>query len=738
MSLSFDPIYSWYLIAFIAVFVTGATLWAYTFRLRGTKGAWRWFALSLRLLALLLCFLAALRPSVVIQEKKKQAAALVLMVDDSKSMQFNDEAGGKSRWAAAQETLLQAKQVAKNFGPELAVKYYRFSSNLREDPKPGEAKEEPTGIETALGGALIEAVKRQAGTQIAALVVLSDASNNAGINPLVAARRLQSQQVPITSVGFGSPTAGANSKDIAIRDFSTSPSVFVKNQLQINGSLLVRGFPNQPIDVELLVDGTSVAKTTVQAPAGSDLVKLKGLKYIPQTQGEKLVTLRVKPKDLELIKTNNESSTFVNVLSGGLNVLFVQGPSWSWEYKYWYRSVTSSPDIQGEAVTVRKPASGESGELNNDLFAPGKFNVYVLSDVPANFLTSRQQQMLAHAIENEGAGLMMLGGRFSFGPGLWGSTPVARLLPVGIHPQDGQLEPKDGIRFDPQVSGLENYLFQIASTREASKQIWNALPPMTGTNRFGPAKPNAMILARSGDAKGEPVMIAGEPGKGRVIAFGGETWVWARESEQGIAAHRRFWRQVTFWLAHKEDEGADKIKLALDRRRLSRGETLGFTVTARDAKNQPIPNLTYQATVTSMDEKKPTEEPVNVYAEGEAAKGSFPILGQPGVYRVTVTAKRNGTEVGRDSSRYLVFQDDREMENPAAELESLKQIAETSGGQFLPAEELPKYLKSLIGKSFSESLTQIEHKLWDNWPFFMIFTFILTLEWWIRKRHGWV
>lgn len=739
MNVSFDPIGSWFVVAVAALIVTALTVWAYAQRLRGTTGRWRWFALALRLAAVLLCLLAALRPSVILQEKKKQPASVVFLTDVSKSMQFKDEAGGKSRWEAARAALDLARPVAKTLGPNLDVKYYQFDSTLREEPiaSSERAKEEPNGRETALGAALLEAVKRQAGTQVAALVVISDASNNAGLNPLVAARRLRSQQIQITAVGVGSESAGPTSKDISIRGFDAGPSVFVKNQLQIKGSVVVRGFPKQPIELEMLVDDKPVAKTTLEAPLGTEVIPIKGLKYIPQTPGEKLITLRVKPKDQELLTTNNEMSTFVNVLSGGLNVLFVQGPSSPWEYKFWNRAVTSSPDIQGDVVVLRKPADNGVGELEDTVFAPGKYNVYILSDVPANFLTPKQQQLLTMAVEKDGAGLIMLGGRSSFGSGKWADTPIAGILPVKIGPNDGQLEPKDGVRFEPQTSGLENYLFQIAPTREESKRIWTTLPPLTGTNRFGEPKANAMVLARSGDPNGEPLMIASDIGAGRVIAFGGETWVWPRASEQGRAAHRKFWRQVTFWLSHKEDEGDDKVKLTLDSRRLSVGETLGFSVTARDAKNLPIPNLTYHAAVTQEGSKTP-EEPVPVYNERDEARGSFPVIGQAGLYRVTVTAKRNGQEVGRDSSRFLVYQDDREMESPAADLDLLRQMAETTGGRYLASEELPKYLKTLNGKISTESMTQIEHKIWDNWPFFLIFTALLTLEWWLRKRHGWV
>ncbi len=92
----------------------------------------------------------------------------------------------QGRWETARATLDLARPVAKNLETNLDVKYYQFDSTLREEPLASseKAKEEPNGRETAAGDALLEAVKRQAGTQVAALVVLSDASNNAGYNPL--------------------------------------------------------------------------------------------------------------------------------------------------------------------------------------------------------------------------------------------------------------------------------------------------------------------------------------------------------------------------------------------------------------------------------------------------------------------------------------------------------------------------------------------------------------------------
>src|SRR5205085_10957805 len=81
ISISVSPIVPWPILTGTILAVTVLTLLAYRRRLRGTWGTWRGVAFSVRLLALLLCLMAALRPSVLFKEKKRQAASLVFLVD---------------------------------------------------------------------------------------------------------------------------------------------------------------------------------------------------------------------------------------------------------------------------------------------------------------------------------------------------------------------------------------------------------------------------------------------------------------------------------------------------------------------------------------------------------------------------------------------------------------------------------------------------------------------------------
>ena len=185
--------------------------------------------------------------------------------------------------------------------------------------------------------------------------------------------------------------------------------MFVKNQLEVRGTLMAHGFSGQPIEVELLADGQSIAKTQVRVPEGTDIVPDYRLEIHSPSSGEKKLTLKVTPIEGEFVTTNNEISTFVTVLSGGLNVMFLQGPNFTWDYRFLMRSIMTSRDIQVEGVVIRRAARGEQSEIDDAEFAPGRYNVYVLSDLPADYLAPHQHKLLADAVK-KGGGLMMLGG----------------------------------------------------------------------------------------------------------------------------------------------------------------------------------------------------------------------------------------------------------------------------------------------------------------------------------------
>jgi len=734
---------SYLLVAIASVAVLALTIWAYRSQLRSSSGNWRWVAFGLRIAAVLLCLVAALRPSLMIDEKKKQQSVVAFLIDSSESMTTADEVGGQTRWEVAKKALETGRKSLEGKSKDLDVKLYRFDTDLR-DYKPDDAKP-PDGRQTELGSMLLKLVKETQGSRIASVVLLSDGASNGGVSPLVAAQQLRSQTIPVVTVGVGTIDAGKASKDVAARDLVAGSVVFVKNQPEIRGTISARGYANQTIEVELYVDRETrpVATKSIKVPEGAEVIPVTGLKYIPDTPGEKRLRLRVKPMAGEQVLTNNEVSTYLDVLKGGLKVLYIQGPDFSWEPSRLTRALDAAREIHADLRVLREPARGDRGQLDDADLAPGQYDVFILGGLPASQLTRAQIHALTAAVEEKGAGLIMLGGRSSFGPGGWGSTELARILPVEVSPSDGELEPEEGLKVVPDTLGLENYVLKLGPTPADTSRIWDALPPITGTNLFGKPKPSAIVLARARGAREVPLLIAlNNAGKGRTLAFGGETWPWARSFEdQGRIAHARFWRQAILWLARKEDQGENQVKLKLDSRRVSIGQRLDISAIARDNKNEPILDADLSnTTVTKLDPDGKSEgkpEPIPVFPQGNESKGSYIPLGSPGEYEVVVKGTRAGKEIGSDRARFMVYQDNRELENPAADLQLLKQISEITGGTALATEDLGAHFKSLSPEA-SDYVFQSEHRLWDNWPFFLIFATVISAEWALRKAKGWV
>lgn len=730
MRMSFYPIASWPVIAVLGAMLVGLTVWLYRATLARRTGGWRWILLALRLAIVLTTLLALVRPSVIFIETKKQSATLKVLIDQSRSMLVEDDVNGQSRWRALHQTLSESHEALQSLEKLLQVKRLWFDEKLRD---PGAATDQPSGLRTSLGDALRDAVPRT-GERVAAVLLLSDGASNFGLIPATsAARALKDLSIPLYTVGFGKQAVGDSARDIAFRSVSAGPIVFEKNRLSVTGELDVRGFSNQSLSLRLLYDGQPVATRSIQTPPSDGQIKVT-LEYVPNLPGEHKVALEVQPADAtksELVRTNNSIASFVTVLKGGLRVLYLDGGIESWEAKFIRWSLDKSPDIDVDFVAVLQSLEDKSSLFDGLLFDRQPYDVHLVRDVAANHIPPAALARLRQSV-GMGAGLAMLGGARSFGPGGFARTPLADILPVVIHPGDPQIDRPIAMR--PTARGLAHYLVRLGDAA-ATSQAWSQLDPLAGASTFSEIKPAASVLADASDQT--PLLVAHDVGQGRVIAFAGDTtWQWhMMPGEVGLQHHRRFWRQLVLWLAHKEESGSKRLRIDLARRRVPARESLEVAATIEDEHGQPIRDAEFDAVVIAPDGK---ELPFRLFAQGGTGTGAFFETQAAGDYVLSVSAKRQGATLeGPVQSRFLVYDDDIELSSPAADITLLRQIAEITGGELIQPERLPAFLRELAKKDLRlevERMTAI--RLWDNWPFLLTFIALLTLEWAFRKWKG--
>ena len=241
------------------------------------------------------------------------------------------------------------------------------------------------------------------------LVVLSDGNENLG-DALEEAFSAASNDVKIDVVPLSAPK-----RREALLERLTMPSE-AKIGEPVEVKVVARATAETGGKISLYRDGKLLGQREVTLPEG------KSVFTFPQTITEAgAATFEAR---LEVARggdtnpENNKALGFVNI-QGKPRVLMV----------------SNDPGLSDDLVTAlgREKVNVElrgPGGLPGDLRGMQPFDAIVLDDVPAWNLTARQMLSLQSYVRDLGAGLVMVGGDQSFGPGGYRQTPVEEALPV--------------------------------------------------------------------------------------------------------------------------------------------------------------------------------------------------------------------------------------------------------------------------------------------------------------------
>ncbi|MDC0936826.1 hypothetical protein OAS39_11110 [Pirellulales bacterium] len=715
---------------------------------------------ALRGMTLLLLIAMLLRPAIETVEVKRLPATLLILSDVSRSMQVEDAVNDVSRYQAMLDVLASAEGELATLADAWDLRAYAFGQELAALEIEGGSlalPDEPDGAQTAIGSAIEDAISRESQQQrIAAVLLLSDGAQRAfaprDAAPQDAVRTLVDYGVPLYTFAFGKPTLGQQS-DLRLSDLMTNDRVFADAPTTVEAVVTANGFANQSGAVQLLwenADGelepVDARKIEFTRQRQQQRVKLT---HSPKEPGEYKVTLRVESAVGESVLANNEQSTFVTVLAGGVNVLYLAGAPRigggpGIEPRFVVSALAAHADMHVDyhLFNYRSPRANYRQQLKDK-----RYDAFLLGDVDVTALDNRSWRTMAEQVE-QGAGLAMLGGFHSFGPGGFRGSPLADALPIEMGPAERQ-NFGERIRSDMHVPGPLSFapverngaihpLLRLREQPSDDLRAWKELPPLDGANALDPLriKPNALTIAWSGDAFRRPLLVLGAWGAGRTAALAiDSTWHWQLEGQ--AETHRRFWRQLTLWLAQKDDTSGQRVWVQLDSRRFQQANRVEFRVGANNESGEPLPSAAFDVHVELPDG---TVEAVRTVQRGNEQVGSFAETTLPGDYRIVVAARDGGETLESTSARFTVSDEDVELDQPAAELTLLANLAALTadaGGAGRAPEELRNVLEELQErtKEFEERITETK-TLWDTWPMLLGFVSLMGTEWYLRKRWG--
>ena len=169
------------------------------------------------------------------------------------------------------------------------------------------------------------------------------------------AGRLRHQGYPVFPWCSAQSRGLGGVQDVAVVDFPTPAAVFVKTDMAIHGEVKISGYVNKEIPVRLFMgrsknDDESRPRNDSQGDEDGQIVPVD-FTYTPETPGEYKLTLEAVAQPGELVTTNNQQSAFVQVLKGGLHVLYIEGTLRA-EEKWLRMSLDSSRDIKLDSIRI--------------------------------------------------------------------------------------------------------------------------------------------------------------------------------------------------------------------------------------------------------------------------------------------------------------------------------------------------------------------------------------------------
>lgn len=694
--------------------------------------------------AALLC--VAARPGCRWIEYEHHRPLLVALLDGSESMGLPDRAAtSASRADVANAALRAAADRLERLEQFYEVQRFRFGDGV----KPGsEWTVTPSEPATSLAGALrsAAAARSSRGDPPTLALVLSDGAENVADARVVrqAATELSTRGVRLIAVGVGDERESVS--QLTIDPLPVPQRVGLRDRLSIavtgrvtacEGQTLriALGWndePPQSRELRVRTDDAPLYAEFATTPPAIGVQRLTARVTLPPALGGRVV----------------ERTALVDVREDRIRVLVVDAQP-RIESAFLTRALSSDPRFEVAQQSLQTTSATPLWET---------FDVVMLAGAERAHLGAAALNDLAAAVRLRGVGLALLGDAETFAARRIADTALAEISPVDFGVEQRAERPRASPR--PSRGGALHAIVALDSSTEEPSAPWRALDGLSTNVRLGRPKPLAQTLLQSAEDDA-PLLVVHDIGKGRAAASALEsTWTWATHSDEGHAAHRRYWRQLVAWLANRKPSAwvlADRqryVRAAIASGHQTIRVRAGVTETDGADNAASSARLTLRRTPEAHPaESRPTAATgswnVSLRRDGRewtaelpAAIASGEWLGA-GAYELDFSLDSGG---GRDplSARTTLHIDDvrAEFAPPTSNLELLREAADATaerGGRYEPISRLSEALDALMEHDPRRRVERRMHyDAAERQPALLFALLVggIAVEWLIRRRIG--
>ena len=681
-------------------------------------------------------------PALIDRKTTKLRRPLTVLIDSSQSMGFPAEAKSGADKPASRLELVREKltggeepmiqRLARDFDLRLA----RLGTSL-EPITPTSLGAMPANDPGTRLLELIQSAARDSAAQ-SAIIVFSDGIANGERKTLEGMAPLS---VPVFAVGVG-PQEGFT--DVRIARLGAPDFAFRGREFKVGLTVQASGMKGKTVPV-LFNRGRNLIATR-QVAIDSDFFEQDvTLTFTPKEIGTHAFSVGIPAQPGEQIAPNNHKEFKVEVQRDKIRILTLSG-SPAWNYRFLRMAMKQDPLIELVSfVFLRTPTDTvdvPESQLSlipfpiDDIFLEElkNFDVVFLDDFSHRAYFNPVYLERVRDFVRDGGGLAMLGGTRAFDNGGYSESALREVLPVELDGK-GTFETRGPVQAVLTPAGRAHPITRLLPDPKTNEETWRRLPALTGVNQVRAARGETLL-----SASGTPLLTIGRFGKGRTLALmTDDAWRWNfisvgnKETPQN---HLKLMRQAVRWLAQEPSFEQVQLRPVPPSQP---GEKIPIKLRVLKDDFTPTREASVQLRVFS-----PEGEPIIVSAAPAADEGEYGGEFTPtreGTYRIEAEATLGGKVLGRDRTSFTAAYSYGEADDGRPRLDLLKQLAETSKGEYIPIAEwddkaVERIAARLESIAPSEIVEQRQTRLWSNlWPFAILLA-LLSVEWWMRRKWG--
>ena len=719
----------------------------------------RYVMVGLRVFLVLLLVLFFYQPAFLEERVAVNRNALVVLVDKSTSMDLPHE--DSTRKALVQKWLDGHKEFLDGLHETREVHYFDFGKELAEPPKDGATLDPSLASATRIVPALRAVRDRFRNQDIGGVVLLTD-----GIDTTPEGRRatpspeleaiLRDIQAPVTSL----TTAGdPDIKDVSLSYIAGNNFAFLLNAVKLETAIEVHGYPPGQLMTRLLENGVEIAQKLVDTTAGETTYKVE-FEFVPKKLGKQVYTARVDVQPDEIYAKNNERSIIINIVRDKIRVVQIVGQP-SWDERHLRNLLKENPNVDLVSFFILvnrfspRPLSSRETSLipfpAKELFEDelGGFDLLIFQNFNYGPFQTREYLPNIAQFVRDGGAFVMVGGPLSMTAGGYYGTEITDVLPVDLpYGVESSLDQKE---FNPRLtpSGGFHPITRLALDPSANQSIWRDIHPLEGANLVTRAKDDAIVLVEhpsqtGSDGKPMPVVAVRQVGKGRSMVVGSDsTWFWNfKAGGEGEDAHHYevFWENAIRWLI--KDPQLDLLKVRALREVVPVGEETEVLITAYQPDYRPAANQAIEVIVmrrgpgeTSDGEEVLRRTDMKTDTQGEL-RLSVPVAA-PGIYVVYVNADIVAGQATTAVDLFVGADQNPELERVVGDDHLVQGLAKATGGKVLPIDADPADIP-LEEPTVMRVKSRTHQELWSAPWALGLAVLLFGLEWWLRRRYGYL